>query len=1027
MAVADALIRMSNILGHRYREPALRSELDSLFTGLDYQTDLEYQTGEGPADIYLPARRVFVETKGYGLAGPAKPGSRDGETQEQQCERYVRAEARRESQQLDLDGTTNVPWQCFLTDGFLWWVWKWGINPDGSLTEKIFAEKKVFTSGQEQECLNWLRARTAKNTGKPWIPSDPGAVFESYLRDLKQIYRRLKDDLGTTTKYQLWLKALEGSGCAPDDAAEAEDLFLSHTLLITISRAVVAALSPSKQHQPPEDVMQEGFAAWPQARNEFEPTNQAGVEWTKRLFETAAAYDWRRRARDVLRTLYQSLIPQQQRKAFGEYYTPDWLAQMLAERIIDDAWIENAIDKYMFNNESPQGVGVLDPTCGSGTFLFHAARRILESTPLQKQNVTDTQRADFVVKLVNGIDIHPIAVEISRATLLRALPAEPSRGADSLQVFQGDALIYNREGLAISNQPGLPFYTLTSPKGTEIRIPVSFTQTSNFGQNIARLVEAAKTDGDIPAGVTLGLNEADSETLTSAFHSIKDICHNEGDSVWAWYIFNMVSPATLSRRKVDRILANPPWVRMSEIQVESRKKEIEALSRQLGIYGQGKSNTGFDIGGLFVSRCRQNFLIEDGVNKAAWVLNWASMRGSNWEKTRQQERTYTFEHLDLGNVRDAPFSGAKSCVWIQQQDVRGGQVHRILRNKDLSSEGRIRSDEDWRIAKDKVGWEKSPERFPQEKSKYFMGKRPVFRQGATLVPYCLVKVDTCKTDDQFVSFTTVASRQSPWKSEGQQRGEVPQEWVKDAIFPDDLLPFILRSKIGQAIVPLNDQGEPDEDRDSNPYWRKAEDIYGRKKGKGIRTPETLWENLDYQGKLVRQTFSLGKNDTPRKVIYNSSGTFLRASRVAVGIISTHKFYDKVFGSQVEAAFVTAILNAPCLQEAYQQSRKSDRDFMHHFWHTVPIPNFDSFNSDHRALARLCESAEAIAERTRNDYSPDMGQIALSDRIRKALIEEGIAEKIDERVRKIIPNQSQGPYPEGTHPWLKRELDFVAGE
>ena len=81
------------------------------------------------------------------------------------------------------------------------------------------------------------------------------------------------------------------------------------------------------------------------------------------------------------------------------------------------------------------------------------------------------------------------------------------------------------------------------------------------------------------------------------------------------------------------------------------------------------------------------------------------------------------------------------------------------------------------------------------------------------------------------------------------------------------------------------------------------------------------------------------------------------------------------------------------------------------------------------MARLCESAEAVAEKTRNFYSnrTDMGQIALSGRIRQALIDEGIADKIDERVRRIIPKQSQGPYPKGTHPWLKGELEISGDE
>ena len=81
----------------------------------------------------------------------------------------------------------------------------------------------------------------------------------------------------------------------------------------------------------------------------------------------------------------------------------------------------------------------MDPTCGSGTFLFHAARRILASPA--SEGLPPAKQAAAVSMLVNGIDVHPVAAELARATLLRALPAPPPDGEASLRIYQGDALL----------------------------------------------------------------------------------------------------------------------------------------------------------------------------------------------------------------------------------------------------------------------------------------------------------------------------------------------------------------------------------------------------------------------------------------------------------------------------------------------------------------------------------------------------------------------------------------------------------
>ena len=1013
MTTATAQTLMANVLSgaKKKREAAVQSDIERLCQALGYDVEREYPiAGAGRADLYLPTRRTIIETKGRGLADPDSANS-DGETQAQQCARYISAENERERGRLDLAESAPSPWQAMLTDGQRWWLWEWATNYDGTLAGRRLADAKTFTPGQDAEALAWLQSKTGQTYGKPWVPSDPIVLFESYLAELRDIYRHLRQERSVQTKQELWLDTLRGSGCAPD-AADADDLFLHHTLLITVARAVIRALGGPRHRPQPVAVMGDGFASWPQARNESGPTYQPGVDWTNRLFETADSYDWRQRAQDVLRTLYQGLIPAEQRKAFGEYYTPDWLAAMLAERIIDDAWIEQAMAQYLVGNHPVQGVGILDPACGSGTFLFHAARRILNSDPLRAANVTEVQKTDFVAKMVNGIDIHPIAAEISRATLLRALPAEPSGGVNALQVYQGDALIYSRRNLSLSYNPDLPFYTITSPGGTVISIPLAFAQSAAFGQNISRLVDAANAGQRMPYGIADGLNDADAATLSEAFGATAKVCREEGNSVWAWYIFNAVSPTTLARRKVDRILSNPPWVVLSDIRVEERRQELESLAYELGIrVRRGK----FDIAGLFVKRCRQNYLnAADITAKAAWVLNRAALTASNWERTRADQALYNAEYLDFSKVKDGPFTGAASCAWIQESANRRSVIHRILHNRHQGH--KVPRNYDWQETAELVRWQQAPAQLPVKPSKYLSaGNRPPFQSGFKLEPYCLVNIAEYQVQGDFSIIKTVTSRHEPWKSEGVQEGEIPTPWVKNTAHRSTLNPFYMGEF--KAVIPVTADGRPDPEQDSNAYWQKAEAIYRRHVTSSDQTPRTLFGRLNYQNKLLEQFENVPATDDLRKVFYNASGQILRAARSAPQIVAETGLYHATFGTELEAAYITTILNAPCLQLAYQQSRKSDRDFHQHFWRTVPIPQYDPDNAIHCAIAKLGADAETVAAESVAMHGPDLDQQKLSSRIRAELISRVIADRIDALVRQIIPDQSEPEYPDGYHPWL----------
>lgn len=91
-----------------------------------------------------------------------------------------------------------------------------------------------------------------------------------------------------------------------------------------------------------------------------------------------------------LGTLHQRLTGASDQTRRGAWYTPRWLAQTLVDATVDSVGV------------------VLDPACGGGVFLLAAAERLVD---------LGADPADVATDLVRGIDIDPLAVEVSRAAL----------------------------------------------------------------------------------------------------------------------------------------------------------------------------------------------------------------------------------------------------------------------------------------------------------------------------------------------------------------------------------------------------------------------------------------------------------------------------------------------------------------------------------------------------------------------------------------------------------------------------------
>ena len=181
-----------------------------------------------------------------------------------------------------------------------------------------------------------------------------------------------------------------------------------------------------------------------------------------------------------------------------------------------------------------------------------------------------------------------------------------------------------------------------------------------------------------------------------------------------------------------------------------------------------------------------------------------------------------------------------------------------------------------------------------------------------------------ETQNNGVKFTTEPSRHEPWKTLGAYSGVVPANYIIKMMFGDSLLPYRTTTP-GNIIAPINDTGLDFDSPITNNYWTEAEKIYARYKSSGRHNPQTLLAQLNFGNKLRKQ---LTPHIGPEKsvLLYNTSGTWLCAARTDNNSIINGKLFRINLPSIHEALYLEAILNAECLQLAYQDAKNSDRDF-----------------------------------------------------------------------------------------------------
>ena len=425
--------------------------------------------------------------------------------------------------------------------------------------------------------------------------------------------------------------ALEKVGVGP---GEMDDLFVRHTYLGAIIGMVVqasfgidirrlAATDPADLLQGRElyratglqGVLESDFFTWP---NEV-----GGNPLLQTLARRVARFDWADAPPDTAATLYETIIPPEERRQLGEYYTPTWLVRAMIRELVD----------------APLNQRVLDPACGSGTFVAEAVVHFIAAA--EAANWEPKEVLNRLREAVTGIDVHPVAVHLARAAwTLAARPAinaASAAGFDaslSIPVYLGDALqLRFRTGdMFAENQITIQ---AMDEETTELVFPISLVQRAENFDALMGDISAYIERGDDPF-LALDDNHVNDPTerqiIGNTIAAMQRLHDGGRNHIWAYYTRNMVRPVALSRSKVDVVIGNPPWINYNQT-ADVLRTELQTLSRsRYGIWTGGRYATHQDVAGLFFARSVDLYLQDGGV--IGFVLPHSALQAGQYAKWR---------------------------------------------------------------------------------------------------------------------------------------------------------------------------------------------------------------------------------------------------------------------------------------------------------------------------------------------------------------------------------------------------------
>lgn len=673
--------------------------------------------------------------------------------------------------------------------------------------------------------------------------------------------------------------------------------------------------------------------------------------------------------RDLLKKLYQYLVPEVVRHHLGEYYTPDWLAELV-------------LNEIGYRGDTRKRI--LDPACGSGTFLVLAIQRARAFGEEQREPRVRT--AKQILTSVWGFDLNPLAVIASRTNYLFALGEVAKELAEfEIPVYLADSVLWPKRGVQMT-LVGEGAVEITTSVGSFMVPKVWVKQRGYLMRRAAPVVEEMARGGCKPTEAMErfkreGLVFPPHERAVRAFYEhIAELEQDGRNGIWARFLKNVFAPMMAER--FEFVVGNPPWIRWGYLSQEYRDATLD-MWKNYGLFslkghaarlGGGEK----DFSMLFTYAAADHYLAPNG--KLGFLITQEVFKskgaGEGFRKFRlgDRESLKVFKAHDLVTVQ--PFEGAANktaaiflskrgetqypvpyTVWKRKKgigrvptDLRLEQAKHLLEKERLVAKP---------IGKSNGSWQTITE---QDLSLDRIEGENVYqaRRGASTEPYGVfwVDVEEVLSDGDLIVRNLV------------ERGKRKIRHVREKIEPDLVYPAVCGADIQRwgakpevcvLMVQDPDKSEPHSEHKMKKEWPHTYNYLTKFRevllSRGSRTVRELAKRTAFYAMFGIGTYTIARY----KVVWKRMASDLVAAVISQAktefgwkmVIPTDTTSLIATEGEDEAHYLCAIINSKAVRKFVKSYSSAGRGFgapsvMEH----VAIPKFEKSNALHNQLSQL---------------------------------------------------------------------------
>lgn len=914
---------------------------------------------------------------------------------EDQIRKYVSILWNTEIKELE----TRVNYLAIASDGETFYVYRPETSIEGEISQQdvslIPIEEFAIEEKNAREFLVWLDYTFLSR--EPRIPTTEDFKFafgvgtrfyKIFLNDLRKSVELFKSKKRITfntifSEWSNYLSIAYGSG------VDNEDFFLKHTYLSMLAKLMIYSffskgVVPIKKETMLSVLGGEEFKKWG-IRNFLEedffswitrdPIKEAGVKIARNILDVLARYDLTKLNEDVFKGLYENLLDQRERHDLGEVYTPDWLVEAILRKSL---------------RKNPKRT-MLDPACGSGTFLFIGVK--LKKNLLKLPKI---EMLNHILDSVKGIDIHPLAVLTAKTNyllalgdLIRIVPRGeivlPIYMADSIRLIDEEKTYYhNVNCYRIPTVDAKTFFFLPTEfieakllEPEEIDSLIELIQELSLDYLQTKSINKSRMKGFFHGKLRTQKKQKDYvEVMSVNVRALAKIIKSNKDTIWTFIIKNKYKPIDFANRKFDLVVGNPPWIVYNSVKNVDYQDFLKKLIKDnYGLTLSSTLMTNMEMATLFYTRCNELYLKKGA--ETAFVMPrsiFPADQHSNFRKGNIKRVKFSLHEIwDLDNVK--PLFKVPSCVIFAKK----GKKTRFPIKAEIFKGKLGTKNENYEAAFPKITIENSRlflsrigkrdflsyEKIEFVRESYYYKK---FYRGAEILPQAFWLVDIQETDLGYdaqkppvrTQSSVLRTAKKPWDDFVFEQN-IESKFVYEVIICSYLFPFSYRTSL--AVLPIEPAGSgfslvrADLARGSYrllaKWLEKAEKLWKEKRKQKRKFDIYQW--IDYHKKLTRQN--------PKrkfKVVYNKTGKDIVATVV---VMEKHKnriilaeatiYYET--DNKDEAYFLASLLNSPKVNQLIKPmqakglwgERGVEKKLLE-----IPFPRFNDKKKHHRRLAQL---------------------------------------------------------------------------